>query len=289
MFSNKFGVGVLKHPGYNDPVSAAIGVGGSLIGASMQAGAASDAASMQANTAAQQMALQKQIFDTQNQQLAPQRGLGYTAVNQIGALLPGTYQQYDAQGNPTTTGTGTDYLTRQFTNADLTSNLAPNYQWQLGQGQAANNAAANVGGGALSGNTLKSLQDYTQNYAGGAYQNAFNNFNNQRNNIYNTLAGIAGIGQNAQSATNAAANNYGTNTANLATGASAANAAGVVGASNAYAGGINNATNMYQLSSLLNPSAAAPGGFSANASWLPTSMQDTSVPFSANWGNLTPG
>jgi hypothetical protein len=87
-----------------------------------------------------------------------------------------------------------DYLTRQFNAADLNSNLAPNYAFQLSQGQMANQRAANMGGGSLGGNALRGLQDYTQNYASGAYQNAFNNFNTQRQNIYSTLAGMANIG-----------------------------------------------------------------------------------------------
>lgn len=87
-----------------------------------------------------------------------------------------------------------DYLTRQFGAADLNSQLAPNYAFQLAQGQMANQRAANMGGGSLGGNALRGLQDYTQNYAAGAYQNAFNNFNTQRQNIYSTLAGMANIG-----------------------------------------------------------------------------------------------
>jgi hypothetical protein len=86
------------------------------------------------------------------------------------------------------------YLTRQFTNADLNANLAPNYAFQLAQGQMANQRAANMGGGSIGGNALQGLQKYTQDYASGAYQNAFNNFNTQRQNIYGTLAGMANIG-----------------------------------------------------------------------------------------------
>jgi hypothetical protein len=87
-----------------------------------------------------------------------------------------------------------DYLTRQFNAADLNSNLAPNYAFQLQQGQMANQRLGNMGGGAIGGNVARGLQDYTQNYASGAYQNAFNNFNTQRQNIYSTLAGMANIG-----------------------------------------------------------------------------------------------
>jgi len=87
-----------------------------------------------------------------------------------------------------------DYLTRQFNANDLNSNLAPNYAFQLQQGQMANQRLGNMGGGAIGGNVARGLQDYTQNYASGAYQNAFNNFNTQRQNIYSTLAGMANIG-----------------------------------------------------------------------------------------------
>ena len=239
---------------------ALIGAGASLLGSSMSAKAAKSAANQQAQTAADQMALQKQIFDTQNAQLAPQRAAGYNALNQIGALLPGQYTQYDAEGNPIGTGAGTGYLTKQFGAEDLNANLAPNYAWQLGQGQAALGNQLNMGGGLVSGNTLKAMQDYTQNFAGNAYQQAFANYQNQRGNIYNTLASIAGIGQSAQNASNTLATNYGTNTANLATGAAAAQAAGTVGAANAWSQGLGGAANQYQLYNFLNPGQTSAGG-----------------------------
>lgn len=239
---------------------ALIGAGASLLGSSMSAKAAKSAANQQAQTAQQQMELQKQIFDTQNAQLAPQRAAGYTALNQIGALLPGQYTQYDSEGNPIGTATGTGYLTNQFTNQDLNANLAPNYAWQLGQGQAALGNQLNVGGGLVSGNTLKAMQDYSQNFAGNAYQQAFANYQTQRGNIYNTLASIAGIGQSAQNASNTLATNYGTNTANLATGAAAAQAAGTVGSANAWAQGLGGAANQLQLYNFLNPGQTSAGG-----------------------------
>ena len=250
MFNRRF-VGILKHPGYNDPVSAIVSAGASLIGGAMSAGAAEDAANTQAAAADRQMALQKQIFDIQNAQQAPYRAQGYTALNQIGALLPGAYTKYDAEGKPMGTGTGTGYLTQQFTNADLNANLAPNYAFQLGQGQQALSRQQNALGGLVGGNALQGMQDYTQNFAGNAYQNAFGNFQTQRGNIYNTLAGIAGIGQTGQSQTNQLAQNYGTNMANLGTGQAAAQAAGQVGAANAWAGGLQNAGNMFALSRIL--------------------------------------
>ena len=108
----------------------------------------------------------------------------------------GYQQPYQQIGNQGASGLNAnkDYFTRQFTNADLNANLAPNYAFQLQQGQMANQRAANMGGGSMGGNALQGLQRYTQDYAGGAYQNAFNNFNTQRQNIYGNLSGMAQIG-----------------------------------------------------------------------------------------------
>ena len=237
---------------FNDPVSAIIGAGGAIIGSSIGASAAEDAAKMQSDAAAKQIALQKEIFDTQNAQQAPYRGAGYNSLNTIGSLLPGEYQQYDAQGNPIGTGSGSGYLTKEFTNLDLNNYLSPNYAFNLEQGQGGVRNLANSAGGLIGGNAIKGIQDYTMNFAGNSYTDAFNKFQTQRSNIYNTLAGIAGIGQTGQTASNNLATNYGTNTANLATGSAASSAAGRVGAANAISGGIQNATNMYNLSSLLN-------------------------------------
>jgi len=251
MFNRRF-VGILKHPGYNDPVSALVSAGAGLIGSSMSAGAAEDAANAQVASADRQTQFQKQIFDIQNAQQAPFRGAGYTALNEIGSLLPGTYQKYDAQGNPIGTGTGSGYLTKEFTNLDLNQYLAPNYGFQLEQGLGATRNALNATGGLIGGNAQKGLIDYNQLFAGNAYQNAFNNFQNQRGNIYNTLAGIAGIGQTSTNQTNTNATNYGTNVANLGVGSANATASGIIGSNNAWAGGLQNAGNMYMLSNLLN-------------------------------------
>ncbi len=237
---------------FNDPVSIATSVAGSVISGAISGGASSDAAQIQANAANAANAQQLAIFNTQNAQLAPQRATGYNALNQIGALLPGQSQTYDAQGNPTGTQTGTGYLTNQFNNQDLNANLAPNYAFQLQQGQGALTNQLNSTGGLVGGNSLKAMQDYSQNFAGNAYQQAFSNYNTQRGNIYNTLASIAGIGQSAQNASNTLATNYGTNSANLTTGAAAAQAAGLVGQANAYGGAIGNAANTIGLGSILN-------------------------------------
>ena len=142
------------------------------------------------------------------------------------------------------------YFQQQFTNQDLNANLAPNYGFQLQQGQGANLSAANATGGTSSGNALKSLQDYTQGFAGTAYQNAFNNFQGQRTNIYNQLMGGSQLGlQGATGAANALIGT-GTNVANIGTGAANAAAASQIAQGNAYGGAIQNIGNLTYLSSL---------------------------------------
>jgi hypothetical protein len=228
-----------------------LSAGGSILGGLIGSGAANTAANTQAQSAQNALDFQKQQFNTTQAQGAPYRSAGYSALNTLGGLGSGTYQMYDAQGNPTGAGTGSDYLTHQFNANDLKAGLAPNYDFMLGQGQAANQRMANVGGGAIGGNALQGLQDYTQNYAGNAYQNAFTNYQNQRSNIYNTLAGIAGIGQNAYN-TSAQTGTQAANTVgNTIQGIGQAQAAGTVGSANALSGAVQNAGNSYMLSQLL--------------------------------------
>ena len=205
-----------------------------------------------ANTASQGV-----LKDIYNQQLGfqkPYQTTGTNALSQLGALGTGQYQQYDpTTGLPTTIGTGSGYLQHQFDASDLAKGLAPNYDFMLQQGQMANQRAANVGGGALSGNTLQGLNKYTQDYAGTAYQNAFNNYQNQRQNIYQNLSGLAGMGQTANTGAQAAGTSYGKGTTDLQTALANAQAAAAVGKAQAVAGGTSNLANSTFLASLLAP------------------------------------
>lgn len=236
---------------FNDPVSAAISVGGSLIGGMMQADAASNAANMQAASAAEAQRQQREMFDITNKQNAAGRGAGYQGFNQIRSMLPGQYTQYDEQGNPIGTATGTDYLTRQFSAEDFANNIDPGYQFRLQQGQLANQAALNKAGGLVGGNVLQGLNDYNQGMASQEYGNAFNRFQTQRGNIYNTLASIAGLGQTAQGQQNQLAQNFANTQTGLITGAGAAQAAGQVGAANALGGAFNNIGNTVAFSQMM--------------------------------------
>jgi hypothetical protein len=225
---------------------AVIGGGLSLLGGALGAGAAESAADTQSAAARYAADLQQRQFDLINQQQAPYRGLGYTSLSQIGGMLGGQTPMFDAQGKPMLDAggqpmmqQGSGYLTKQFGAEDLKTNLAPNYEFMLREGQRAARQRLNAGGSGGS-DIDRGITKFAQDYAGNAYQRAFENFSSQRKDIYNTLAGIAGIGQIGQTAVNQANQALGTNLANLATGAGAAQAAGQVGAANAYGGALGN-------------------------------------------------
>jgi len=246
----------------NAAISNLIGSGAQAVGSYLGSQAQADAAKQ---AAANQMAM----FNTINQQLAPQRGAGYQALNQIRSMLPGQFQQYDETGKPIGMATGTDYLTRQFTPQDLQAGLAPNYQFMLGQGQQQAQRQANLAGGAIGGNAMRALQEYTQNYAGNAYQNAFQNFQSQRTGIYNTLAGIAGLGQTAQNTAAQAGQNAVTAAGQLGVGAAGAQAAGLTGAANAVAGGLQNYQANQILQQILNQNQNVAQQSTATPNYIP--------------------
>jgi hypothetical protein len=251
-------------------------VGSAVIGAV----GANSAADTQAQAAQNAQNQQQANYNQQNAYLAPYRATGYNSLNTIGSMLPGTYTQYDANGNPIGTNTGSGYLTKQFTNEDLNANLAPNYAFNLEQGQGSVRNLANSAGGLIGGNAIKGIQDYTQNFAGNAYNNAFNQFQTQRGDIYNTLANIAGIG----TGTNNTGANLGTNTANsissLGVGAANASAAGTVGTANAISGGLSSLGNYNYMNQILgqnqtiNPYSQLPNYSSSGGSGGSTSIQD---------------
>jgi hypothetical protein len=216
--------------------------GASLASGFLGSSAAKKAASQQAAAIAEASRIQQQMFDQQRKDLAPYREIGYGALKDI------TAQQ------PYLTGRFEDYRDEYFD---------PSMAFRLGIGEQTTQRAANVGGGALSGNTLRALQDYSQGLASTEYGNAFNRFQTERGNIYNTLANIAGMGQNAVNtgvqASQATAGNLG----QLAVGGGQAQAAGTIGAANAYGNalsGIANAGQFYGLGQagfFNNPAASA--------------------------------
>jgi hypothetical protein len=216
----------------------AIGAGAGLLGAKMSSDAARGAARTQADAAAAAAANERAMYEQSREDLAPYRETGYTALKDIERMKP--------------------LLTAQFGPDQFAQYLDPSMAFRQRLGTQATERMANVGGGAISGNTLRALTDYGQGLASTEYGSAFDRFQADRRNIYNTLANIAGMGQQSVNTGVSAAQNTASQLTGLTTGAGAAQAAGTVGSANAYSGALGNVGNMAFLSSLMRPGATQP-------------------------------
>ena len=223
--------------------AALITGGGALLGGYMSGQAAKAGAQTQADAMRESARLQKEMFDIQNQQQAPYREAGYSALSDITGMKP--------------------YLTQKFGPEQFAAGMDPGYAFRLAQGQRALQAQQNQAGGLIGGNALAAMQDYTQGQASQEYQNAFNRFQTQRGNIYNTLAGIAGLGQTSLGQTGQLTGTTAQGVGNAIAGAGTALGAGQVAMGNALGGGVQGAGNAYMLSQLLgqrNPLASPTSG-----------------------------
>jgi hypothetical protein len=206
-------------------ITAAV-IGGTAVlgGAYLSSQGQQNAANTQANAAMQQQANLLAAGQEASKQFTPYANYGTTALSNL------------ASNNP--------YFNNQFSNTDLNSNLSPNYAFQLGQGQQANLMASNATGGAVGGNALKSLQDYTQGYAGTAYQNAFNNYQTQRGNINAMNMGGAQLGLAGATGSANAQLGTATNVASLGIGAANAQAASQIAQGNIAGNALNSLGSM---------------------------------------------
>ena len=194
--------------------------------------AAKSAARTQADAAGRAMDQERAMYEQGREDLAPYRETGYTALKDIERMKP--------------------FLTSQFGPDQFAQYLDPSMAFRQRIGTQATERLANVGGGAISGNTMRALTDYGQNLASTEYGNAFNRFQTERGNIYNTLANIAGMGQGAVNTGVTSGQNFAAGQTGLITGGAAAQAAGTVGAANAVGGAASNLGNMAYINSLIN-------------------------------------
>jgi len=222
--------------------------GATLVTGYMGAQAAKGAAQTQADAAGRAMEQERAMYEQSREDLAPYRETGYTALKDIEKMKP--------------------FLTAQFGPEQFGQYLDPSMAFRQKIGTQATERLANIGGGAISGNTMRALTDYGQNLASTEYGNAFNRFQTERGNIYNTLANIAGMGQGAVNTGVNAGQGFAAGQTGLITGQAAANAAGAVGSANALAGGFQGASNAYLLNQFMNnrQNPVAPAGGYGNYS-----------------------
>jgi hypothetical protein len=221
-----------------DPVTGTIAAVATVGGGYLQGQAAKSAAQTQAGAADRAMAQEYAMYQQGREDLAPYRESGYTALQDIEQMKP--------------------FLTAQFGPDQFAQYLDPSMAFRQRLGTQATERLANVGGGAISGNTMRALTDYGQNLASTEYGSAFNRFQTERGNIYNTLANIAGMGQGAVNTGVNTGQNFAASQTGLLTGQAAAQAAGTVGQANAYGGALGNIGNYAMLNSLMRPSPVTP-------------------------------
>ena len=233
-------------------VTAAAIIGGTtLVGAYMSSQAAGNAASQYANAANQGINYSQGIYNNIKGMAQPYLNTGTQANNALNSMLPGQYT--DASGN---TQQGSGYLTAQPTMNDLTS-LMPNYQFGLTQGMGQFNSQINAGGGAVSGNAIQGGQQFAQDYAGIALQNAFSNYQTNRQNVASNIFNANNVGMNALGTVSNAGTGTASNVSNMLSSIGNAQASGTMGSANAYTSGLSNLSN-YAMLYGMNKMNAAP-------------------------------
>lgn len=254
---------------------------GTAIGGSLGAGiggsiSSNDAAGQQQQGAQNAINTQLQMFQQNQQNLAPWLQSGQTGNAELMRLLGigGNAQ------NPTFDPNA--MLVRPFGMSDFQAD--PGYQFRLQQGLGAIENTASARGGIAGGNALKSLTDYAQGLASTEYNNAYNRYNQNINNIYGRLSGLSNTGANVAGQVAGLGANTASNVSSLQNQIGATNAAGVLGGQNALSSGIGGGINNWLLANamqqgnggfgggLLNSlSAFQPGGFSDPQAAIDTS------------------
>jgi hypothetical protein len=215
--------------------SVASGVMGSKAAhgaADTQAEATRYAADKSAETEKQNLDFQKQVYGTQQEQLAPYMEQGKVALGQLGAGIQA----------------GGEFSKPYDASTILKDD--PGYQFRMDEGLKALERTASATGSLGSGGTLRRIERYGQEYASNEYGAAANRYQTNRNTRFGELTTVAGIGQNGVNASgnagNAAAQNMAqisTNATNaqneLMTSGAAAQAAGQIGAANAWSGALS--------------------------------------------------
>lgn len=158
-------------------IGGGLSLAGSLFGSDRSSDSVESAARQQAALTREGLDLQREMFETQREDMLPWREVGEQALQRL--------QQGVAEG--------------RYDPSNFNFEADPGYQFRLQEGTNALNASASARGRLLSGEQLKALQRYGQGMASQEYGNAFNrNMATQQQN-YNQLAGLSGTGQTAAS------------------------------------------------------------------------------------------
>ena len=212
---------------YSSLIGGAVSAGGALLGAGQISSAARDAAELSSGAADRSTALQRQMYEQNQANLAPYLAAGRNALGRIDTgMAPG------------------GEFSKSFSMDDFTAD--PGYGFRMSEGLKAMDRNAAARGGLISGAALKAGTRYGQDMASQEYTNAFNRYQTNRGNQLAPLQSLAGIGQTATNNLASVGSNYASNVGNIDTNAAnvRANAGLTSGAGYASAyGAVGNALN----------------------------------------------
>lgn len=158
--------------------STVIGAGASLAAGQAQAGAAKEATAAQTELGEKQIALSREIFESGKKDQKPWLDFG---VENLAALKAGIKD-------------GSFSMDGWKFEAD------PGYQFRMDEGTRALDRSAAAQGRALSGDHLRNVLQYNQNFASNEYDRAYSREAGAKNQRFNIYATGAGVGQTANAA-----------------------------------------------------------------------------------------
>ena len=214
---------------------AMIGAGASLAGGYLASQGARDAGNTNAAAADRAAALNKLMFDKQQEVNAPYVAGGTTAQNKLMELLG---------LGPNTGGSEYGKYSRDFGMSDFVTD--PGYNFRLLEGQKAIDRSAAARGGTQSGAALKAATRFGQEAGSQEYGNAYDRYVRNQNLRLAPLGSLMASGQAAASNVGAAAGNYGTAGGNAIMAGGAATAAGQLGSANTWNNALNTGATAYQ-------------------------------------------
>lgn len=217
------------------------GAAGTIIGGALSGDANRKAANKANDASAAALAEQQRQFDLLRADQAPYRQAGADALKQLQGLV---------DFNPTPSA---EQVMSQ-----------PGYQFGLNQGRDALQGTAAAKGGLYSGQALKELTQFGNDYATSKYDNAWNQAQQSFGNRWNRIAGLAGIGQTSVQQTGQAGQNFANQASNIGLGNAAYQGAAGIANANILGNGINQLAGW-----AANRWGGAPGGGGGNtgSSW----------------------
>lgn len=215
-------------------------IGASAIGAGASIYSASQAAGAQTSSADDATAVQEQMFQQTQNNIAPYLAVGNAAATDI------TNAAGLNTDNPLTSA-----LLSPVTMDQATLEKTPGFQFEKQQGlEAVQNGQTALGLGA-SGAEQKAAAQYAENLASTNYEQQFNNAVTNQTNQFNRLQSLVGTGQASAVGQGQISANVASNIGSNIIGAGNAQAASSIATGNAISGGINNAISGNYLSKAL--------------------------------------